>query len=245
MTTNSNVALSELDNSGNVLSGAAGYSTGVPGPDYGLVGVGIDSNGNVWMGNGNNQSMMEFNSSGALISGSSGYSTPGVYPIGAAFDAAGNVWVNSLNIGVVGKLSATGALLAPSGGYPNCTDPGLIDNYMYLRQCLFWIPVPLAVDGAGNVWTDSAIETSENGRVPDSMFAFGVAELSNTGAILSGPTAYTGGYAVAIGGVAIDGSGNVWVMESAGYMVEYVGAATPVVTPFSLGVKNRTLGQLP
>jgi hypothetical protein len=45
-------------------------------------------------------------------------------------------------------------------------------------------------------------------------------------------------------GIAVDGAGNVW-MACPTYLVEFVGAATPVVTPISVGVKNNTLGTRP
>jgi hypothetical protein len=90
------------------------------------------------------------------------------------------------------------------------------------------------------------------------MISGAVAEMSNTGTILSGAKGYTGsttlGLLSPIGqnapgsvpqAVAIDGGGNVWVLLSSGKMAEFIGAATPVVTPFSLGVKNGTLGSRP
>jgi hypothetical protein len=51
-------------------------------------------------------------------------------------------------------------------------------------------------------------------------------------------------------GIAIDGSGNVWVVNLADEatpdnVVEFVGAAVPVVTPLAVGVKNGTLGTTP
>jgi hypothetical protein len=53
--------------------------------------------------------------------------------------------------------------------------------------------------------------------------------------------------------VAIDGSGNVWIgnlsgsgaAQATGSITELIGAATPVVTPLSVGVKNNTLGARP
>jgi hypothetical protein len=75
--------------------------------------------------------------------------------------------------------------------------------------------------------------------------------MTNTGTIVSGPLGYTGNTSLGFGnsgrvqGIAIDGGGNVWMMLSNNAVVEFVGAATPVVTPFSLGVKNGTLGQRP
>jgi hypothetical protein len=78
--------------------------------------------------------------------------------------------------------------------------------------------------------------------------------MTNTGTIVSGTLGYTGStllgshgptFNVLVEGIAIDGGGNVWVMLSNNTVAQFVGAATPVVTPFSLGVKNGTLGQRP
>jgi len=44
--------------------------------------------------------------------------------------------------------------------------------------------------------------------------------------------------------LAVDGSGNVWALLGS-QVVEFVGAGVPVVTPFSLGVQNGTLGMRP
>jgi len=45
--------------------------------------------------------------------------------------------------------------------------------------------------------------------------------------------------------VALDGSGNVWVLLADNTVTEYVGVATPVVTPIALGVKNKKLAAKP
>ena len=45
--------------------------------------------------------------------------------------------------------------------------------------------------------------------------------------------------------VAVDGSGNVWVLLADNTVTEYVGLATPVVAPIALGVKNKKLGVKP
>jgi hypothetical protein len=73
-----------------------------------------------------------------------------------------------------------------------------------------------------------------------------VTEISNTGAILSGPMGLvTLSDPNGVAQIAVDGSGNVWVLNWSGFLSELVGAATPVTTPFSVGVKNGTLGQRP
>jgi len=87
----------------------------------------------------------------------------------------------------------------------------------------------VAVDGAGNVWVGSYATGG------------GLTELSNSGAILSGPTGYTGGVVNSTIAVAIDGSGNVWTSTLqnttlAAGVIELVGAATPVITPIVAGL---------
>jgi hypothetical protein len=44
---------------------------------------------------------------------------------------------------------------------------------------------------------------------------------------------------------AVDRAGNVWVLLAGGTVTEYVGVATPAVTPIALGVKNNKLGAKP
>jgi hypothetical protein len=45
--------------------------------------------------------------------------------------------------------------------------------------------------------------------------------------------------------VAVDKSGNVWVLLADNTVTEYVVAATPVVTPIALGLKNKKLAAKP
>jgi hypothetical protein len=46
--------------------------------------------------------------------------------------------------------------------------------------------------------------------------------------------------------IAIDGAGNVWTTNAyVNQVTELVGAAVPVVTPLSAGVKNHSLGARP
>jgi secreted PhoX family phosphatase len=46
--------------------------------------------------------------------------------------------------------------------------------------------------------------------------------------------------------IAVDPSGNVWIANNSNNtMTELIGAATPVVTPLAVGVKNNTLGTKP
>jgi hypothetical protein len=246
----------KLDTNGNILSGASGFSTGAA--DY-PQGVGIDVAGDVWVGNGVAQTVTEFNSTGTAISTVGGYPTTGNFsPQTVAFDANGNAWTNtilsnSVNLNNVMKLSSSGTQLSPGGGYPNCVSPGIVGGYVI--TCLWWSPDAFALDGAGNVWGEMAIETKENGRVPNPSFYSALTEISNSGTILSGATGYTGGTVLGQGSsggapiiqaIAVDGGGNVWVLfPNPTGVSEFIGAGTPVVAPFSVGVKNGTLGHRP
>jgi hypothetical protein len=243
----------KLGNSGTILSGAAGFQTGAA--SFPL-GVGIDTAGDAWVGNGVAQTVTEFANDGTMISVSGGYPVTGNFsPQTVAFDSNGNAWTNtiltnSVNLNNVAKLAPNGTQLSPPGGYANCVAPGLVGGLN--TTCLWWSPDAFALDGAGNVWGEFAFEQQVNGRVPNPMFSSAVSEISNTGTILSGATGLTGGTALGklgpsapiIQAISVDGSGNVWVLLG-GSIAEFVGAATPVVTPFSVGVKNGTLGLRP
>ncbi|MGD0442826.1 MAG: hypothetical protein ABSA39_02715 [Edaphobacter sp.] len=135
-----------------------------------------------------------------------------------AIDHAGDIWISNEN--GVQKFSNT-----PQ----SCSGTGAGSG-------------PLAIDGAGNVWVGNGKEF--------------IGELSNSGATIA--SGYTGGVVVPPGDnieafldtrIAVDGSGNVWSPYSYGNppygIVEFIGVATPVVTPLATGVQTNTLGARP
>ena len=245
----------KLDNNGGILSGASGFQTGSTRTPSG---VAIDRAGNAWVGNDDN-TVTEFSSSGTLLSGSTGYpmgyggvnSTPGV-----AIDASGNAWLNAQMSTGFFELSPSGVQL---GGYYNCFPPGVLTIGLQFPlqidgACYYSDPSVFALDGAGNVWGVVTFQWTTISHPPSELYSSAVAEMSNTGKIVSGKLGYAGSTSlgsvgqflnVRVQGIAIDGGGNVWMMLSNNAVAEFVGAATPVVTPFSLGVKNGTLGQRP
>ena len=109
----------------------------------------------------------------------------------------------------------------------------------------FYLMAPIAMDGAGNVWAGND-DFNLNAST-------GLVEVSNSGTTLSGATGFvspqpapkTFSPTYAVSGVGVDGSGNVWIALYSGTVVQFVGAASPVVTPLSVGVKNGTLGTRP
>ena len=186
---------------------------------YEPFGIGIDSNGDPWIANGDTATTYK----------------PGTGP----YDG------NHLT-----KLTP-GSPTMGTGTTSGNTTPGIggINDPEYL-----------AIDGASNIWV-------ANNGIGGGDTATDVSEFSNAGVALSGPN----GFLINVGsngtvvpgastagqgsrGIAIDGSGNVWVTNLLGLqntngsafgVTELVGAAVPAVTPLSVGVKNNTLGKTP
>jgi hypothetical protein len=219
-------SVSEFSSAGAALSPAAnppslgGYiGGGVDNAWY----IAIDPGGNVWVTNHSTSSISEFSSEGVALSpATTGYTGGGINgPIGIAIDHSWNVWVANYGYGgtSVSKFDSSGTAISLAGGY---SGGGLTEPY------------GIAIDGAGNVWVGNAGGDS-------------VSELTSSGAAISPSTGYTGGVTAGVQDIAVDGSGNVWVTSGGGGadIVEFVGAATPVVTPIVAGVANNTLGTPP
>jgi hypothetical protein len=220
--------LAKVDSNGNLVPGSpyTGGGTGVFVP-----GVSIDNSGNVWTAGYNPSGgssygvISEFSNSGTPLSGSGFTATGLLTPWSIANDHAGNAWVTNNNpfpkYGVA-KFASDGTVLSGQG----YTGGGLAN------------PLGIAIDGAGKVWVTS--DSYSGGTEYNS-----VVELDDSGNILSGASGfYLSSLSYPVGD-AVDGSGNVWIVMAGTNVIEVVGAATPVVTPLSVGVKNGTLGSRP
>jgi len=210
--------VSEFSVSGSEVLPCAGYTAGstTPASD-----VAIDGSGNVWTSTGNN-SINEFSRLGSAISFTGGGLSN---PASIALDGSGSVWVTNVNASSISKFSNLGTPISPSG----YTGGGL-DG-----------PDNVAVDGAGNVWVT-------NGNTNGYTNNYTLSEFSNSGAALSPSSGYAGSYFGIYGSptsIAIDGSGNVWIssgVSSSGpvatvpMLTEFIGIATPVITPIAAGL---------
>jgi hypothetical protein len=260
-------ALIEVSSTGSILSGTGGFTGGglsVPG------GLSIDGSGNIWITDGNTVS--EFSNSGSPGSGSS-YSAGGLGPSSTlAIDGSGDLWLPDTFSSRVTELSNSGSVLSGMNGYSggglNFPDAIAIDSsgdawMLNSSDCTctpggsFHIvelsssgsslggasgflvtnldgPTGIAIDGGDNVWITNFSSNA-------------VTELTSPWTVASPPPSeYMGGGMNGPGGVAIDGSGDVWVANNGNKSVtEIIGAAVPVVTPLSVGVKNNALGTRP
>jgi hypothetical protein len=257
VTSQTTSTLQEFNSAGGTVQ--AGITTaGFNGP----YSVAVDGNNDVWVGSVNGTSLVKLNNAGTVLSTNTNAAFQSIE--GSAIDSKGSFWaadfsssnvqkvptanntvtynltgsglnastrvvvdgsdnawfVSSANNNLV-EISSTGNFLSGTNGF---TVPGGNGTN----------PEGIGVDGAGNIWV---------GFSGTSAATSSLAEFNNNGVYI-GNFAFPGQNGTR--GAQVDSSGNVWVVEySAGSLIEVVGAATPVVTPYSLGIKNAKLGAKP
>jgi hypothetical protein len=224
---------------GTPLSPSTGITQGINTPTGA---VGIDNSGTVWVLNAGTNTAAELASStGSFIQSDFGYQQSVPVLAGSvlaqgvgqslAIDSAGDVFTpEGSPPGFIAKLIAGGSSANGGGlGTTLATVAGV--NYSTF----------LALDGANHFWL---VGSSTNCTA----IASSVVEISGSGALLNTNSQLCGyagaGVSASSVAIAIDGSGDVWVL-SGGSVTEFIGVASPVVTPFSLGVQNKTLGKKP
>jgi hypothetical protein len=163
---------------------------------------------------------------GSPISGSNGDTGGGLAdPWGIAVDPNGNIWAanSSSTKSSISLFGLGGSAISSPTGY---TGGGLN------------VPEGIAIDGAGNVWAVNRGSTLTSPPYPDSSLS----EFNSSGDALSPSTGYQAGLNLSLS-LAIDGSGNVWTTNnSLNTVTEFVGAATPVVTPIVANLLGPTYG---
>jgi streptogramin lyase len=221
-------SVSELSNSGAVLSGATGYTSGGLSSPYG---VAIDNSGNAWFANTGNNTVTELSSSGTAVSATGYTDTSLNSPLTLAIDAQNHVWVANAGGSTLTEFASNGTVLSTPGGY---TGGGLS------------FPYAIAIDGSGDAWTanltGSSVSKFSSAGAPLSpstgytgggqSFPYSIAmdgsgdawtvdlqsgnvsELANVGSALSPPGGDSGGGLNGPFSVAIDGAGSVWVTDA-------------------------------
>jgi hypothetical protein len=256
---NTNSTVQEFSSTGTTLK-ASLAPTGIDGP----YAIAVDGGNNVWVGDETNTDIFKLTNAGATTATYADADADEVE--GMAFDNTGSVWIpnvgnktvqkiptadNAITYDPTGdgidemtrvvvdagnnawfegedtnnlvKVSSAGAILSGTAGYTVAGGAGTN-------------PEGLGVDGAGNIWV---------GFAGTSAATSSLAEFNNAGVYIAN-LVFPGQNGTR--GAQIDSSGNVWVVENGATpatLIELVGAATPVVTPTSIGVKNSTLGTKP
>ncbi len=222
----------EISASGNLVAAStAGYapsgfapSTGKQFPS-GVFAVAVDGVNHIWgLCNTCNAAgtgvVAEITSGGVAVSGTGG-DTPAtiLYPSGIAIDASNNAWISDFSSGYVTKYNSANVNQSV-GGYPTNALPNTIFS--------------IAIDGNSNVWLGGG-----NGTTSGVLFS-----LNNAGTLTSPAAGYQSQTNVTYyksASIAVDGSGNLWVLDANGGLHETLGIATPVVTP----INPSSLGKRP
>jgi ligand-binding sensor domain-containing protein len=268
---NGNGSLMELDNTATPVNGSPFLGGGLTTP----VGMAIDGSGSIWITNsGSIGDIARFSNSGIALSPAAGYVDGLANPLPIAIDRDDDVWVknenqlqggssftfsklNGANGSVIVSTSgfpswaaslrqiaadATGNVWGPSGcgvyevpaGYTGSTFPAVTDHN---SAEMVANPSAVAIDGANRLWVASAGgqgcasgAQSPNVALIDTSngYAFADQSLSN------GPQF-----------LAVDSAGNLWVLLNNNTVTEFVGVASPAVTPLASAVKNKKLGAKP
>lgn len=203
--------------------------------------IAIDTLGTVWVLNsvGNSGSAVEF-SSGNYVQTDVGHNDMSTQI------PTGSVLTSSLNSGMA--IDNSGDVFLPVGSPPNILAElfagGSSFNAGGLGTSAFTpanVSAFLALDGAKHLWT--IIESSASCNSP----AISVLEMSTSASALNINSQGCGYSSPVIGtpaAIAVDGSGNVWVLNGANSstVTEFIGVAAPVVTPFSAGLQCTVVG---
>ena len=258
----------------------AEYGQGIPTGPLGIIEYfAIDGSGDVFTaGNAGNGSLAEYSDSGVLLSPAGGNTGGGTYGnnyygtlFQPTFDSSGStIWASDAQFGDLYRINASTGQLTfdyfPMGGQ---VTPLAAGHYGTIYGC---------PQGPSSLDVFTASSNSPVASYPiktgrgcgnhivldgfDRVFVIGsvIDEFNVTGTLLSPITGYTGTSAQeastlngAISG-AVDGSGNLWVLNSStgsfetnpsNVLVEFVGAAAPVVTPPALAIKKKEVGGRP
>jgi len=241
-------SVTELSSSGQVLSGATGYSAG--GISYPTA-IAIDSNGTVWIPDYGNSRVTLLSSTGQPLSGTNGIeSLQFSFPLAVAIDSNHYGWVANFGNDTVSKVSSDGSQIVSfaTGNGPDgiavdqrgyvwvanqignsvseiANDGSVVSSGYSDNKASILAPQGVAIDGSGHVW----IATLHSHAITELAGSAATAP----GAILSPAAGYASdaGFTEAYA-LKIDASGNLWVTDfNNNTLTEIVGLATPVKTP--------------
>ena len=244
---NGNGSVAKFSNTGQLLSGANGYSSGGVFFPQGLA---ADTTGNVWVVDYGDSLVSLLSTSGSAVNGTTAWGSGQLsLPVAVAVDASHNAWIANQSASAVTRISSDGSKVTQisccNGASGLAIDQGgnvWVANYfgnsisevsstgvvLLNGQTGGGVdhPQAVAIDGAGRVW----VGNFHTGTLSE----FAGSTSTTQGMPLSPPAGL--GMDAQLGSpfaLAIDPSGNLWVSNSNGAntVTVFVGLATPVKTP--------------
>jgi sugar lactone lactonase YvrE len=170
------------------------------------ISLAIDTNHNAWVGNSYGGAVVKVSPDGSQFTSYSCCNWAG----GIAIDQRGYAWVTNYMGNSVSQLASDGTVI--SNGYTDA-------------QGSLLHPQGVAIDGSGHVWVTNILGAS--------ITELAGSAASSPGQILSPSPGWARDANLAYAwSVAIDASGNLWVVNySTSTLTEIIGLATPVKTP--------------